>query len=178
MMPQRNVPLPMAEHEFLKILPSAPPNPSEPSEPDSTVTELCMSSGSLLAHSVSLNQIFSQIDKVNSQAVSGELHGVGLIQAVEHISLELETWASNLPDQMHNTPDNLAYWVREDSGSIFVLLHIQYHHFSQLLFYQFLHGSTEPTYNSSATYKYAQKCKRHATDLCSLIHYSLWWVIF
>jgi hypothetical protein len=170
MMPQRNVPLPMAEHKFLQLSSTASPYLSQRSDLGSTTAALYVLDDSLLAHSVALNQRFSQIDKLNSQAVSGELQGAELIQEVERISLEMGTWASELPDRMRNTPENLEYWTSQGSGNIFVLLHIQYHHFSQLLFYQFLHGSADPTCHSSANYKYAQNCRQHATNLCNLIH--------
>ena len=169
-MPQRNVPLPMAEHKFLQLSMTASPYLSQLSDPGSPTVALGVPDDSLLAHSVALNQKFSQIDKLNSQAVSGELQGGELIQGVEHISLELGAWASELPERMRDTPENFAYWTTQGSGNIFVLLHIQYHHFSQLLFYQFLHGSADPACRSLSTYKYAQKCRQHATNLCNLVH--------
>ena len=170
MMPHRNVPLPMAEHKFLQLSSSASPYPREHSELGATTTALHLPNDSLLAYSVTLNQRFSQIDKLNSQAVSGVLQGAELIKEVERISLEMRTWASELPGRMCNTLENLAYWTSQGSGNIFILLHIQYHHFSQLLFYQFLHGSAEPRCSSSKHYRYAQECKQHATSLCNLIH--------
>ena len=169
-MPQRSVPLPMAEHKFLQLSSTASPCLSQLSELGSTTAELYAPDDSLLAHSVALNQTFSQIYELNSKAVSGGLHGAELIQEVERISLKLGAWASELPDRMRNKPENIAYWTNQGSGNIFFLLHIQYHHFSQLLFYQFLHGSADPTSYSSANYKYAQNCRQHATDLCNLIH--------
>ena len=169
-MPQRNVPLPMAEHKFFQLSSTASPYLSQLYDLGSTTAALYVPDDSLLAHSVALNQKFSQIDKLNSQAVSGALQGAELIQEVERISLEMGAWASELPDRMCKTSDNLAYWTSQGSGNIFVLLHIQYHHFSQLLFYQFLHGSADPACHLSANYKYAQNCRQHATDLCNLIH--------
>ena len=171
MMPQRSVPLPMAEHKFLQLSSTASPCLSQRSDIGSTTEELyAPPDDSLLAQSVALNQTFSQIDNLNSQAVSGGLQGAELIQEVERISLELEAWASELPDRMRNKRENLAYWTNQGSGNIFVLLHIQYHHFSQLLFYQFLHGSADPTCYSSENHKYAQNCRQHATDVCKLVH--------
>ena len=160
----------MAEHKFLHLSSTASPCLSQSSDLGSTTAALYAPDDSLLAHSAALNKIFSQIDKLNSQAVSGRLQEAELIHEVERVSLELGAWASELPDRMRNTPENLAYWTKRGSGNIFVLLHIQYHHFSQLLFYQFLHGSGNPTVCSSGNYKYAQNCRQHATNLCNLIH--------
>lgn len=167
LMPQRIVPLPMAEHRFLQLSLTASPYQSHHPGLGSA---LYAPQDSLLAQSVTLNQKFSQIDKLNSQAVSGELQGAALIQEVERISLEMGVWVSELPGRMCNTPENLAHWTSQGSGNIFVLLHIQYHHFSQLLFYQFLHGSADPKCRYSTNYEYAQKCRQHATSLCNLIH--------
>ena len=170
MMPHRRIPLPMAEHKFLQLSLTASPHLSPHSDIGSTTAAPYVPNDSLLAHSVALNPSLFQIDQLNSQAVAGALQGKELIQEVERISLELGAWVSKLPDAMRNTPENLTYWTSQGSGNIFVLLHIQYHHFSQLLFYQFLHGSADPTCHSSGKYKYAQKCRKHATDLCNLIY--------
>ena len=176
MMPLRNVPLPMAEHKFLQLSCTTSPylagSPylSHHSDLGSNMAALYIPDDSLLAHSVALNQMFTQIDNLNSQAVSGGLNQAELTQEVERISLEMGVWVSELPERMRNTPENLAYWTTHGSGNIFVLLHMQYHHFSQLLFYQFLHGSGDETCHSSANYRYAQECRQHATSLCNLIH--------
>ena len=133
----------------------------------------------MIAHSVTVNMIISKIDQVNSQAVSGELQGADLLQAVEEASHDLDAWASALPDRMVNTPENLAYWTRNGFGNIFVVLHMNYHHLCQLLFYQFLHGSTDQdsspgsarqTDDAQLKGQYAEKCRFHATRLCNLIH--------
>jgi hypothetical protein len=169
-MPRRNVPLPMAEHKFLQVSSTLPPYLSQPSELGTISATTYVPDDSLLAHSVGLNEKFSQIDNMNSRAVSEVLYGSELIREVERISLEMRAWASELPDRMRYTRENLAYWTSQGSGNIFILLHIQYHHFSQLLFYQFLHGSADPTCRSSANYRYAQNCREHATNLCNIIH--------
>lgn len=125
---------------------------------------------SLIAHSVVVNQMFPRIDEVNSQTVSGELDGDRLLEAVEQISLELMSWESNLPHNMINTPQNLTYWTREGFGNIFVILHMNYYHLCQLLYYQFLHGSSLESHRPQAAGQYAQRCAQNATHLCNLIH--------
>lgn len=123
-----------------------------------------------MAYSVLLNQYLGKIDKVNSDAVSGELQGEALLEAVRDISLELEGWMCSLPERMHNTPGNLTYWAKRGLSTNFVHLHIDFNHFNQLLLYQFLHGNADPVSPSLTTYQYAQKCRRHSTELCNLIH--------
>jgi hypothetical protein len=84
----------------------------------------------------------------------------------------LEKWELALPEHMKNTAGNLAHWTKKGLSTAFVLLHIDFNHFNQLLFYQFLHGSADFATTSSTTYQYAQKCRHHATELCNLIHLS------
>ncbi|KAG9240758.1 hypothetical protein BJ878DRAFT_545913 [Calycina marina] len=169
MMPHRDVPLPMSESTFLQLSPDTPPYPEQQFNA-SSATPAQAPHDSLLAHWKFLDQRLSQIDEVNTKAVSHELHGFQLLQTVESISLEMESWASSLPVKMRNTAENLTYWTKEGFGHIFVLLHVQYLHFSQLLFYQFLHRSTDSAGHTSVNFQNAQKCRQHATDLCNLIH--------
>lgn len=170
-MPHRDVPLPMSESAFLQLSIDTPASPYQ-SRNGETKSPPQVPNDSLLAHWKFLDQRLSQIDEVNTKAVSHELHGPELLQTVESISLEMELWASSLPDRMRNSTENLAYWTEQGFGHIFVLLHVQYLHFSQLLFYQFLHRSTDSTATDhpSVAFQNAQKCRRHATDLCNLIH--------
>lgn len=170
-MPLRNVPLPMAEETFLQLprtaLPSESPSPyRRTSSPLQGVPQ-----DSLIAYSVTVNLMFSKIDEINSRAVSFELQGAELIHAVEQVSDELDCWAFSLPERMVNSPKNLAYWTKKGFGNIFVVLHMNYYHLCQLLFYQFLHGSTGQAYHTQlASKQYAQKCRLCATQLCNLIH--------
>ncbi|KIW82025.1 hypothetical protein Z517_05052 [Fonsecaea pedrosoi CBS 271.37] len=177
MMPLRNVPLPMAEKRFLELSSTAPPNRTYIASRGSPTAKSPVPQDSLIAHSVAVNQIFSQIDAVNSQAVSGELQGAELTQAVERVSAELDSWACSLPERMVNTSENLLYWTRQGFGNIFVVLHMDYCHLCQLLFYQFLHGSTNHAYQQQGQEhhqprrsQYAQKCRKYSTDVCNLIH--------
>ncbi|OQU99040.1 Fungal specific transcription factor domain-containing protein [Cladophialophora immunda] len=178
MMPLRNVPLPMAEKRFLELSSTAPPNRTYIANRGSPTAKSPIPQDSLIAHSVMVNQIFSQIDDVNSRAVSGELHGAELTQAVERVSVELDSWACSLPDRMVNTPGNLVYWTRQGFGNIFVVLHMDYCHLCQILFYQFLHGSANQAYHHEdqdqdqhrLRSQYAQKCRKYSTDVCNLIH--------
>ncbi|EXJ75249.1 uncharacterized protein A1O5_01945 [Cladophialophora psammophila CBS 110553] len=180
MMPLRNVPLPMAEKRFLDLPSTALPNQTYIANRGSPRAKSHIPQDSLIAHSVVVNQIFSQIDEVNSRAVSGDLQGTELTQAVERVSLELDSWASSLPDGMTNTPANLVYWASQGFGNVFVVLHMDYCHLCQLLFYQFLHGSANQAYPQHnhhddirpqvTTSQYAQKCRQYSTDVCNLIH--------
>lgn len=158
----------MAEKRFRKLSPKVPPTERRVASASGRVCGPLANAplDSLIAHSVTVNLIFSQVDDTNSRAVSGELQGTQLIQAVELVSQDLDRWASNLPARMRNTPENFAYWTREGFGNIFAVLHMNYYHLCQLLFYQFLHGSADPHLTSQCV----KKCRRYATHVCDLIH--------
>lgn len=168
-MPLRNVPLPIAEKPFLELSSTILPNQGI-SDQSSPKHELFVPKDSLIAHSVIVNQVFSQIEHVNSRAVSGELQGIDLLETVKQVSLELDSWSNALPARMRNTPDNLAHWTSEGFGNIFVVLHMNYYHLCQILFYQFLHGSANQINEPHIARQYAQNCRLYATDLCKLIH--------
>ncbi|KAJ5833385.1 hypothetical protein N7474_001696 [Penicillium riverlandense] len=169
-LPQRDVPLPMAEGEFLALTTSTPPSPNQLVNPSLPMSELSVPAESLMAYSVLLNQRLARIDEVNSHAVSGDLYGQDLLEAVSDISMDLEAWKCALPEHMQNIAGNMEYWTQQGLSTAFVLLHIDFNHFNQLLFYQFLHGSAQRASPFSRTHQYAQKCRHHATELSNLIH--------
>lgn len=161
----------MAERKFFKLSFTAPPTERRIANRRASGPIQSAPPDSLIAHSVTVNLIFSKIDETNSRAVSGELQGAELIQAVDLISKELESWASHLPERIINTPDNLLYWTKKGFGNIFAVVHMNYYHLCQLLFYQFLHSSTDQiSLYSQLTGQYAQNCRQYATQLCDLIH--------
>ncbi|UKZ74776.1 hypothetical protein TrVFT333_002446 [Trichoderma virens FT-333] len=170
MIPLRNIPLPMPEKWFLELSDTAMPDESPFQECTLSDFPLAIAPlGSFAAYSVILNQIFPKIDQANAQSVSDKVSQIDLIQVVEEASHDLDRWASALPSNMVSTPQNLSYWVENGLGNVFVILHMNYHHLCQLLFYQFLHGSTNQKNHVQLTSHYAQKCRQHATQLCDLI---------
>ena len=160
----------MGEKQFLELPTTEVPDESPFRDCQSSTPLAIASSNSFVAYSATLNQIFPKIDQANAQSVSDKISGIDLIQVVEEASHSLERWASALPVNMINTPQNLAYWTENGLGNVFVILHMNYYHLCQLLFYQFLHGSTNQTSHPQLTSQYAQKCRQYATQLCDLIH--------
>ncbi|KAG7294000.1 hypothetical protein NEMBOFW57_004061 [Staphylotrichum longicolle] len=111
-----------------------------------------------------------------------------VLEAVAGLSAALDAWLAALPDDMQYTPGNLAYWADRGCGPSFVVLHINYNHSGQLLFYRFLHNSLTPPdspisspYTTSTTITnmdahtsaaHAAKCNSHAAALCEIIYTS------
>ncbi|KAF5247585.1 hypothetical protein FANTH_6336 [Fusarium anthophilum] len=82
----------------------------------------------------------------------------------------LDEWADKLPIRLCYSEENVIYWADEGFGAIFVTLHINYNHAGQLLFYQHLQSARGQDQLDDSTQGFAQRCKRHATNLCDLIY--------
>ncbi|RDW77843.1 hypothetical protein BP5796_05695 [Coleophoma crateriformis] len=98
-----------------------------------------------------------------------------LLRSVAEISSKLAVWLHDLPPRLHNTPENLAYFVDLGFGTTFLALHVGYHYHSMLLYYQFLHeaessGPSECLLSSSPYARdYAERCKFHATSISDIL---------
>ncbi len=169
-MPFRNVSLPMAEDVFLGL------SFSQASIGPPTTDQAAFSplpipvSDSLIAQGMRVGFTLSKIDQVNSRAASGSIQYLDLIQEVQSIWGELQSWEYDLPASMVNTPANLAYWSRKGQGHIFIFLHMNYYHLCQLLFYQFIHHSARDGECPPLAVQFATKCRNAASQVCHLIH--------
>lgn len=169
-MPLRSTPLPMAEEIFLKLTETMEPC-TNPSGVDAILNPSVHGpSESFVAYSVTLNHIIPKIDQAHARSISDNFLGIESIQAVDEASKCLDSWGASLSVTMVNTPQNLTHWTKHGLGNMFVILHMNYYHLRHLLFYQFLHGSTEQECHSSLISQYAQRCRQYATQLCDLIH--------
>ncbi len=164
--PRYDIPMPMDERVFAALEPTEPPVPQQ-ALPGSEL------SASLIAQMIKLNAILFDINTFNTKAVSGMLEEASVRESVAGLSAALDSWRSELPTDMQYTDDNLVYWANHGCGPSFVVLHINFNHSSQLLFYRFLHNSLTPDQPSSTTTQtsaYAAKCKAHAASLCEVIY--------
>jgi hypothetical protein len=82
---------------------------------------------------------------------------------------QLAKFEYELPPAMVYTIENLDFHVGRGIGRTFVALHLGYHHYCTLLYYQYLDQRRPPTSN---TRMFAQRCKHHATEYCELIRTS------
>jgi hypothetical protein len=160
-LPLRTIPLPIAEHEFANLDPE-----------DIPVAPRCdtmfVPQDSMMAHSVIINMKFTRIYDINVKTVSGELQDCDLLEAVQQIWLELESWESGLSNRLRNTPENLKYWAGCGLASSFVTLHLEFSYLCLLLFYQFLYSQQRHQHRLAADF--ARMCVDHATAICRLIH--------
>jgi hypothetical protein len=140
-------------------------------------------SHSLIAQMIKLNGILYDINTFNATATAESLQEDRVRDSVAELSAALGAWQSDLPADMQYTADNLQYWADLGCGPSFVVLHINFNHASQLLFYRFLHNSLpvdQPSPSSPVntmtydptTFDYATKCRTHAANLCEIIYAS------
>jgi hypothetical protein len=165
----------MDERVFLNLSSTEPPSSRQHGRDPSQ---------SLIAQMIKLNGILYDINTFNTKATAEALRKDDVQDAVAELSAALEAWQSALPADMQYTADNLQYWANLGCGPSFVVLHINFNHASQLLFYRFLHtgllqAESDPRDHDQTTIvttttfdDYAAKCRAHAANLCEIIYVS------
>jgi hypothetical protein len=162
----------MDELAFARLRLDDPPHSCERDESASTDENF---SSSLISQMIKLNQFLWDTNRIYRTFVSGQMTHNTLEVSVRNLSASLDGWASELPTNMRNTPENVSYWASQGCGHIFVNLHINYNHVGQILFYPFLHDTQEldgslAAQASKTHYYYAQRCAQHAANLCELVY--------
>lgn len=147
-----HVKLPMEEETFWNL-------------PEGTANEMDLYTSTKLGiwgYMAQLSQLFSQVMEINSQAVQG--HKADLQQRVEVVEQAFQDWHSALPPDYNLSIETLLRHTRSGTSRILISLHLAYHHYLQLLYYQFLNGNTATTHLSVA-HTYANRCEWHARKL-------------
>jgi hypothetical protein len=161
--PAVDVPLPMEEMAFLQL------RNHDTIDTVDTDDFAASSSSSLLAQMIVLNRILADINRLNKNAVDAGAMALTLGE-VESLSQRLDDWEMQLPEFIRDDPSNLAHYAAQGIGRIYVAVYLGFYHFGQLLFYQYLHSSTEDPDSGSSTHHLAQKCKDHAAKLCNITY--------
>ncbi|KAI9731694.1 MAG: hypothetical protein M1834_004483 [Cirrosporium novae-zelandiae] len=144
--------VPMSEPMFLQLHGDADPRPREPG---------------IWAHMITLVRIFADIQDLNYHLVEEESWSGEYVEApVRNLSSQLEAFKNSLPDTLQNTPENFTYNIQQRLGRTFVALHLSYHHFATLLFFQFLDQERPSTPGVAAC---AERCKFHAGAFSDLL---------
>lgn len=186
-----DIPFPMDERKFDLLTPSDPAEQQHPLANDDTSSQQSPASSSssppsgffansTLAQASRINQLLWEVRSFNVRVVSGQLAGDDIDAEVVRLSSAIEGWWAELPAEMANTQDNMAYWASLGFGQSFVTLLMNYFHAGQLLHYQFLHqsqqyasiteASSPPLPRHSSVTAFAATCYRHAEGLCDLIY--------
>jgi hypothetical protein len=147
--------LPMDERIFQELRPDSP-NP-----------ELCNRQPGLWAQMITLVKIYGSIQDLNRQIVEkDERDEISIELASQELAERLAIYDHELPEIFRYTPKNLEAHVKQLRGSSFIALHLGYHHYSTLLYYQYL-DHQRPVTSLSQIYK--DRCKYHASAFSSII---------
>ena len=152
------IPAPEDEISFLAMKPGGTPSP---------ISNLTSSASCLWAQMIPLADLFGEIHDLNDRVVREPMDSTLLQETVSNISAKLDTWLIRLPAALQSTSTNLQRFAAKGFGRTFVALHLGYHHYCQLLYYQFLHDDCHDLYVMAKPW--AQRCKDHATALSRLL---------
>lgn len=112
-----------------------------------------------------LARIWSEIQELNKASVDQHLSPLQLQTFVDALAHKLDSWDSNLPPFLVETSQNLEHYSSIGQGTSFAALHLGFHYYNEVLFYQFLaHGDNQPAK------AYADRCTRHAAAFCDLLY--------
>ncbi|KAH7359956.1 fungal-specific transcription factor domain-containing protein, partial [Pyrenochaeta sp. MPI-SDFR-AT-0127] len=123
----------------------------------------------LWAYNISLVYILDSIQDINISLVQGQVDRSTIDYQVERIADRLQGWHDSLPRSMVMNDQNLDMYKKKGYGGTFVALHLGYHHYSTLLYFQYLEPECEPTQKTVA---YAARCRHHGLAYSRLVHTS------
>ncbi|KAL4914637.1 hypothetical protein BDW62DRAFT_213287 [Aspergillus aurantiobrunneus] len=123
----------------------------------------------LWSEMVILARLWARIHQLNKASVNSLVDYYSLSVSVDSLSRELQGWADVLPPYLQETPENLARYASLGLGNAFAALHLGYHYYNEVLFYQFLARSPDPEHHQSITRCRAQ-CEEHALAFCNLLY--------
>ena len=137
------------------------------SMPLSNDTVLTEQSEGIWAHKVTLADILTSIQDVNLALARGSVARTVIDEQVDNIATRLLAWHRLLPQRMLLSDENLELHRKSGQGGTFVALHLGYHHYSTLLYFQYLEPDREPT---DRTTEYACRCTVHGLAFSRLLH--------
>lgn len=113
-----------------------------------------------------LVDILGDIQSLNWSLVNEERSRNVVDQEVADIGERLQSWHESLACNMKMDNQNMDAYRMKGLGGTFVALHLGYHHYSTLLYFQYL----QPTHEQSASAViFAQRCKSHAVAFSKLL---------
>lgn len=120
---------------------------------------------------VILARIWARIHQVNTASVDGRIEHGSLVELVDSLAQELETWAHSLPSYLRESRHNLEHYASLGLGNAFAALHLGYHYYHEVLFYQFLAKNDVSLHShSNAAARYQSRCEQHALAFCDLLY--------
>lgn len=116
-----------------------------------------------------LARIWADIQEMNRASVEGDMAPSRLEIAVEDLAARLNVWRASLPSFLADNRQNRRHYISNGLGASFTALHLGYHYYSEILFYQFLAKAGSRDGLSKAR-TYAQRCAQHAMAFCDVLY--------
>ncbi|KAF5660895.1 hypothetical protein FHETE_8746 [Fusarium heterosporum] len=123
----------------------------------------------IFTHMVTLVHHFGPIQDLNRSMARGNMEPIEKCEAVKRIGQQLESWRQTLPEIMHMSIQNLYMHQQNHLGGHFIALHLAFHHFSALLYFNSLESKIDPYFGQD---EHIAQCKSHASSFSSLLHLS------
>lgn len=113
-----------------------------------------------------LTEVFAPIQELNRRATKdADLDPAQIEQDTSDLAQRLQSWEQDLPQDVQLTERNLAMHGEKGTGGAFLGLHLGFHHYSTLLFYQYVNNRPIATERAR---RFAERGKYHA------LSYSRW----
>jgi hypothetical protein len=123
----------------------------------------------LWAYMITLVELFGPIQDLNRRIVQEDLTDDEINRCAYGLSQKLDLWEEMLPADIKLNEKNLVEHKSKNNGGPFVAHHFGYHHYSTLLYFQYLENRD----NSTATTRvFAERCKHHASSYSALLKFS------
>lgn len=123
----------------------------------------------LWAYMLTLVEIFPQVQELNRKLVDAGLDDAAADKLALSISQRLDKWLAMLPASMQLDDHNFETHAARSLGGPFVGLHLGYHHYATLLYFQYLDLQRPKT---SVSEDFIERCKRHASSYSALLRRS------
>lgn len=121
------------------------------------------------SHMVVLADIFGEIHDLNRRAVAEPRCMEESSAAVHKLETKLNDWKAQLPANRCLNEANMQEHSKIGLGGCFVALHLGYHHYATLLYFQFLDRESAILPERA---EYLRRCKLHASSYSDLLSLS------
>ncbi|KAF7592257.1 hypothetical protein BBP40_000459 [Aspergillus hancockii] len=115
-----------------------------------------------------LTRIWAEIHQLNKATVEGRIGSRELETGTDRLSHALQSWSDGLPQNLKENQDNLERYARLGLGNAYAALHLGFHFYHEVLYYQFL-GDTGQAETESVQ-RYRSQCQKHAFAFCDLLY--------
>lgn len=123
----------------------------------------------LWGYMVMLARIFSHVQDLHVKLADGELNEQQVEDITEALADRLDRFLEELPSDLHFTVDNLESHAAAGLGRGFVALHLGYHHYATLLYFQYLDIQLRETPSRTL---FVARCKYHAASFSDILRLS------